>query len=423
MSRSFFTAVDTNCDVIITGWLVKTDVLIAGGGVVGMSLAVALSRSDPGISVTVVDRGGAQPGDDGRAWALAAAVRQMLEALNVWQRIADVAEPIREMVVTDSSSSDVLRSVFLTFNGVLDAGQPFAHMVPNAALRLALAAKADQAGVQMVVGSVEGFEQRDAGVLVRLVSGDSVDAKLLVAADGSRSRLRDIAGIGTTGWDYGQVGLVGTIRHEKPHFGVAQQNFLPEGPFAVLPLRHNFSSLVWTKSRSKASEFVDADPETVNREIRYRIGARLGEVEIQGGLQAFPLRLSLARDLVKSRFCLVGDSAHTIHPLAGQGLNLGLRDVAALSETIVDARRLGLDLGELDVLERYQSWRRFDVTEMGVLTDGLNRLFSNDNSILRLARDVGLGIVDRLPKLKREMIQQAAGLGPGIPRLLRGEAI
>ncbi|MHA1559925.1 MAG: ubiquinone biosynthesis hydroxylase [Alphaproteobacteria bacterium] len=401
----------------------KTDVLIAGGGVVGMALAVALRRSDPGISVTVVDRGGALPEDDGRAWALAAAVRQMLEALNVWHGIADVAEPIREMVVTDSGANDVLRGVFLTFSGVLDTGEPFAHMVPNAALRAALAETADQAGVQMVTGAVEGFERRDASVLVKLLPIDFVDAKLLVAADGSRSQLRDIAGIGTTGWDYGQVGLVGTIRHEKPHFGVAQQNFLPEGPFAVLPLQRNCSSLVWTESRSKASDLVEADPGTVNREIRHRIGTRLGEVEIQGGLQAFPLRLSLARDLVKPRFCLVGDSAHTIHPLAGQGLNLGLRDVAALSETIVDARRLGLDFGELDVLERYQSWRRFDVTEMGVLTDGLNRLFSNDNTILRFARDIGLGMVDRLPKLKREMVDQAAGLGPEIPRLLRGEAI
>jgi 2-octaprenyl-6-methoxyphenol hydroxylase len=402
---------------------VKTDVLIAGGGVVGMTLAVALRKSDASISVTVVDRGDEPPERDGRASAFAAAARQMLATLNVWPGIVDVAEPIREMVVTDSGTDDVLRGVFLSFNGVLDTGEPFAHMVPNIALRTALAEAAAQADVMSVVGVVQGFERRNGGVRASLVSGDVVDAQLLVAADGPRSRLRDLAGIGTTGWDYRQIGLVGTIRHEKPHLGVAQQNFLPAGPFAVLPLRGNFSSLVWTESPSRAPDFVEAAPQMLNQEIRRRIGARLGQVEIQGVLQAFPFRLRLARQLVKDHFCLVGDSAHTIHPLAGQGLNLGLRDIAALSETIVDARRLGLDFGDPDVLERYQSWRRFDVTEMGVLTDGLNRLFSNDNSIARIVRDVGLGMVDRLPKLKRAMVDQAAGLGPEIPRLLRGEAI
>ena len=327
------------------------------------------------------------------------------------------------MVVGDSRTNDVLRSVLLSFDGVLDTGEPFAHMVPNIALRTSLAEMAKQSGVESVVSVVEAFERRNGGVQASLSSGDFIDATLLVAADGPRSRLRDLARIGTTGWDYRQIGLVGTIRHEKPHLGVAQQNFFPAGPFAALPLQGNYSSLVWTESRTRAAEFVDSKPPKLNREIRRRIGARLGEVEIQGPLQAFPFKLRLARDLVRDRFCLVGDSAHTIHPLAGQGLNLGLRDVAALSETIVDARRLGLDFGELDILERYQCWRRFDITEMGVLTDGLNRLFSNDSSILRIARDVGLGVVHRLPRLKQAMVDQAAGLGPEIPRLLRGEAI
>lgn len=401
----------------------KTDVLIAGGGIVGLATAVALRNSDSDISVMIVDRGDDLPERDGRSSALAAAARRMLEMLKVWRGVADVAEPIREMFVTDSGKNDVLRSDFLSFSGVLDTGEPFAHMVPNIALRTSLAEMAKQSGVVSVVSVVDGFERRNGGVRVGLTSGDVIDAGLLVAADGSRSRLRDLAGIGTIGWDYRQIGLVGTIRHEKPHLGVALQNFLPAGPFAVLPLQGNHSSLVWTESRAKAPDFVDADPRILNREIRRRVGARLGEVEIQGQLQAFPIRLRLARDLVKDRFCLVGDSAHTIHPLAGQGLNLGLRDAAALSETIVDARRLGLDFGDLDVLERYQSWRRFDVTEMGVLTDVLNRLFSNDSSLLRVVRDVGLGVVHRLPKLKRVMVDQAAGLGPEIPRLLRGEAI
>lgn len=402
----------------------SADIVIAGGGIVGLSLALALRRSDPGLEIAVVERAARAGADDGRASAIAAAAREMLTALGVWSAIADTAQPINEMIVTDSRSGDVVRPVFLTFEGVLDDGAAFAQMVPNVVLTAALGDAARAAGVRFIQpDSASGFAVGDHNVVVDLASGDSVEAALLIAADGVRSRLREQAGIRTVGWDYPQTGLVATIRHERPHDGRAEEHFLPAGPFAVLPLRGNRSSLVWTEPKEVAARLLKEDAPALGAELVKRIGHRLGAVTIEGRLQGFPLGLRIARDFVKPRFCLIGDAAHVIHPLAGQGLNLGLRDAAALAETIVEARRLGLDIGAVDVLERYQAWRRFDTAEMAALTDGLNRLFSNDNAALRFLRDVGLGVVDRMPFLKRVMIDQAAGRGSDTPRLLRGEAI
>ncbi len=402
--------------------MADTDVLIAGGGIVGMVLAAALRQSAPDLAVTLVERDAGAATGDGRASAIAAAAKQMLEALGVWPRLIDEAQPITDMIVTDSRESDVVRPVFLTFDGALEDGEPFAHMVPNDALRAAIAEAASDAGVTVVrPDAVASFAVVSNTVEARLQGGRTVAGRVLVAADGVRSGLRDKAGIKTIGWDYPQAGLVTTIAHERPHNGRAEEHFLPAGPFAVLPLRGNRSSLVWTESRAEAARLTAAP--ALDAEIVKRLGHHLGAVRIDGLLQSYPLGLRLARDFVKPRFCLVGDAAHAIHPLAGQGLNLGLRDAAALAETIVDAHRLGLDIGQLDLLERYQAWRRFDTAEMAALTDGLNRLFSNDNPLLRFARDFGLGIVDRLPFLKRAMIGEAAGRAGETPRLLRGEAI
>ncbi len=402
----------------------SADVVIAGGGIVGLTLALALKRSDAGIDVAVVERAARSGADDGRASAIAAAAQEMLTALNVWGAVADTAQPIKEMIVTDSGATDVVRPVFLTFDGTRDDGRPFAHMVPNVVLTAALDEAAKTAGVRFIQpDSVSGFAVADGGVTAELASDTRVEAALLVAADGVRSRLRERAGIRTVGWDYPQTGLVATIAHERPHNGRAEEHFLPAGPFAVLPLRGNRSSLVWTERKAEADRLLKSDAPTLDAELVKRIGHRLGAVTIEGRLQGFPLGLRMARDFVKPRFCLIGDAAHVIHPLAGQGLNLGLRDAAALAETIVEARRLGLDIGAIDVLERYQAWRRFDTAEMATLTDALNRLFSNDNAALRFFRDIGLGLVDRMPFLKRVMIDQAAGHGSDTPRLLRGEAI
>jgi 2-octaprenyl-6-methoxyphenol hydroxylase len=405
-----------------TGAGAAVDVLIAGGGHVGLALALALRRAAPGLSVMLVDPAAGRR-TDGRASAVAAAGRRMLDGLGVWPAIAADSQPITDMIITDSRTRDVVRPVFLTFAGTTADGEPFAHMVMNAVMVGALDTAAREAGATIIAGeAVADFTTGSATVAVMLGSGRQVAARLLVAADGVKSRLRDFAGIRTASWSYGQSGIVATVAHERPHCGRAEEHFLPGGPFAILPLTGNRSSLVWTEEREAAPRIV-ADPLVFQVELERRFGHRLGGLEVIGTPRAFPLGLTLANAFVKPRLALAGDAAHGIHPIAGQGLNLGFRDVAALAETVVEADRLGLDIGSLVVLERYQRWRRFDTFEMGVVTDVLNRLFSNDDPALRLIRDVGLGIVDRLPWLKKRFIDEAAGAGGELPRLLRGEAI
>lgn len=405
------------------------DVIIAGGGHVGASLALALKQADPRVEVALVDPAPRHGRVDTRASAIAAAARRMLEHLDCWAEIAPHAQPISEMIVTDSRVDQVVRPVFLTFDGRLTTGEPFAHMVPNAVMVEALLAHAEAAGVVLAMpDGVTAFDESESTTTVRLASGTVLTTKLLVAADGVRSRLRDLAGIGTVRWDYDQSGIVTTVAHERPHGGRAEEHFLPSGPFAILPLaddaegRHR-SSLVWTEKTAAADRLCAGDDFTFRLELERRFGHHLGALEPLAKPRAFPLGLTLARDFVRSRFALVGDAAHGIHPIAGQGLNIGFRDVAALAEVIVEARRLGLDPGRIEVLERYQTWRRFDAFEMGVVTDVLNRLFSNDIAPLRAVRDIGLGLVDRLATLKSRFISEAAGVGGAIPRLLRGEAI
>lgn len=405
------------------------DVVVAGGGYVGASLAVALAEGDPRLSIAVVDPTPPTAGPDARASAIAAAARRMLDRLGVWEAIAPHAQPITDMIVTDSRLDDAVRPVFLTFDGTLTTGEPFAHMVPNAVMVGALLDRARALGVTLLVPDrVAGFDVGPNEVAVRLASGRTTTAGLLVAADGVRSRLRDLAGIGTVAWDYGQSGIVTTVAHERPHGGRAEEHFLPSGPFAILPLaddaagRHR-SSLVWSERTALADRLVKGDDFTFGLELERRFGRHLGRLEVLAKPKAFPLGLTLARDFVRPRLALVGDAAHGIHPIAGQGLNMGFRDVAALAEVIVEARRLGLDPGRIDVLERYQRWRRFDAVEMGVVTDVLNRLFSNDLGPLRALRGLGLGLVDRIAGLKARFIGEAAGVDGTTPRLLRGEAI
>jgi 2-octaprenyl-6-methoxyphenol hydroxylase len=401
------------------------DVLVAGGGYVGLSLALALKQADPAMSVAVVDLRPVESLEkDPRASAIAAAACRMLDQLGVWQEILPHAQPMTEMIVTDSRLRDAVRPVFLTFDGAVEAGEPFAHMVPNGKMVAALARRGAEIGVEHIApDSVAGFSVAGAGVEIRLGSGATRQARLLVAADGVKSRLRDLAGIGTVRWEYDQSGIVTTVRHERPHNGRAEEHFLPSGPFAILPLVGNRSSLVWSERRVEADKLVRGDDFTFELELERRFGHHLGKIELEGPRHAFPLGLTLARDFVRPRFALAGDAAHGIHPIAGQGLNMGFKDVAALAEVIVEARRLGEDIGALDVLERYQRWRRFDAWRMGAVTDVLNRLFSNDLDVVRAVRDIGLGLVDRMPSLKRMFIRQAAGLEGPAPRLLVGDPI
>ena len=244
-----------------------------------------------------------------------------------------------------------------------------------------------------------------------------------MAADGARSGIRARAGIPTRGWDYGQSAIVATVAHERDHGGRAEEHFLPAGPFAILPLRHCRSSIVWTEQRPRPSASWRCPRAIFMAELERRFGLHLGDIEVVGPRRAYPIGLWIARAFIGPRLALVGDAAHVIHPIAGQGLNMGLKDVAALAETIVDAARLGLDPGAAATLERYQRWRRFDTMAMGVATDGLNRLFSNRSDVLRFVRDLGLGLVDRLPALKQLFIREAAGLVGEVPKLLKGEAL
>ncbi|CAN7236626.1 ubiquinone biosynthesis hydroxylase [Phyllobacterium sp. LjRoot231] len=403
----------------------NTDIIIAGAGYVGLATAVALKSSAPHLSVTVIDAAPAGVWrNDTRASAIAAAASRMLDRLGCWDAILPEAQPITEMIVTDSRTSDPVRPVFLTFNGEVEPGEPFAHMVENRVLNASLRAKAEELGVSFIEGaSVSGFEHGEAHLTVHYADNKSLRTRLLVAADGVKSRLREMAGIKTVNWEYGQSGIVCTVAHERPHHGRAEEHFLPAGPFAVLPLKGNRSSLVWTERTADAERLIKEDDFVFEAELEQRFGLKLGELHVEGARKSFPLGLTLARDFIKPRFALVGDAAHGIHPIAGQGLNLGFKDAAALAETIVDADRLGLDIGSMAVLERYQIWRRFDTVQMGVTTDVLNRLFSNDNLPVRALRDFGLGLVERMPRLKGFFIRQAAGLSTTAPKLLQGQPI
>jgi 2-octaprenyl-6-methoxyphenol hydroxylase len=330
------------------------------------------------------------------------------------------------MVVTDSKLQDAVRPTFLTFGGDVAPGESFAHMIENGPLLAALIDKAKFEGVVLRASAVERFEQAKT-INVTLADGATLSARLLVAADGAKSRVREQAGILSRGWMYGQSAIATTVAHERDHHGRAEEHFLPSGPFAILPLKRNHlghrSSIVWTEEAHEAERLVALDDAAFHAELEQRFGLKLGEIKVAGPRGIFPLGLSMARSFTADRIALVGDAAHMIHPIAGQGLNMGLRDIAALAEAIVDAARLGLDVGGPDVLDRYQRWRRFDTMTMGVATDGLNRLFSNHSDVLRLMRDVGLGIVDRLPGLKNTFIRQAAGLTGEVPKLLRGETL
>lgn len=403
------------------------DILVAGGGYVGLAVAAAIKQAAPHLAVEVVE---IAPEDawrrDPRASAIIAAASRMLDVLGAWQAVLPEAQPIEKMVITDSQTGDPVRPVFLTFDGEAGAaGEPFAHMVPNVAMVGALLDACARFGVTVRNGvAVSGFSTGEASTEVTLSNGEQRSTRLLIACDGVRSKLRDMAGIKHIRWEYGQSGIVTTVEHERPHNGVAEEHFLPAGPFAILPLKGNRSSLVWTERTPDADRLVAGDDFLFEEELERRFGQKLGSLRVAGDKRAFPLGLTLARAFVAPRFALVGDAAHGIHPISGQGLNLGFKDVAALAETVVEADRLGLDIGSLAILERYQTWRRFDTFRMGVTTDVLNRLFSNDIGPVRLVRDLGLGLVDRMPALKSWFIGQAAGVaGPGDPRLLAGTAL
>ena len=396
-------------------------VMIAGAGIPGLSLAVALKCSlGAALAVSLCDPGIAAPRASGRATAIAAGARRMFEALGVWGPIAARTQPILSMVVTDSKRDAPVRPVLLQFDGEAAPGEPFAHMVEDDDLAAALLARARGLGVALVAASIDAATPGPAAMAVRLGNGAALSAQLLVAADGTKSRLRTRMRIGTSGWAYAQAGIVATLAHERSHEGRAEEHFLKDGPFALLPLTGNRSSIVWTLAARDAPTMAALDEAGFIGEVESRIGLHLGALRLIGRPRAFPLGLHIARSFIAPRFALVGDAAHNIHPIAGQGLNLGLRDVAALAEAICAQVRLGLDCGGMAMLQDYQRQRRFDTLAMAATTDILNRLFADDATAPRLIRDLGLGLVNRMPGLKRFFVGQAAGIGGDAGELMQG---
>lgn len=397
----------------------RAEVLIVGGGMVGLSLAAALAGA--GVEVLVVDRepvGRATDTNfDGRASAIAAGSRDVLAGIGVWDRMARAAEPIREIRVSDGASP-----LFLHYDFRELGEGPLGFMVENRETRLALLDHLSElSAARLIHGrSVVALERGPIEAEARLDDGTRIRAGLVVAADGRESPLRESAGIGAARWDYSQTGIVCTIAHEQPHRGIAQEQFLPAGPFAILPMTGDRSSIVWTERADLAPRIMALGDAAFGEELALRFGDFLGALTPVGPRFAYPLSLVHADDYVAHRLALVGDAAHAIHPIAGQGFNLGLRDVAALAEVIVDTLRLGLDPGATTALARYQRWRRFDNMVMLVVTDGLNRLFSTDYAPLRVARDLGLAAVNRLPPLKRLLMSHAMGRAGDLPRLTRG---
>jgi 2-octaprenyl-6-methoxyphenol hydroxylase len=404
----------------------RFDVAIAGGGFAGRTLALALAKLAPeGFRIALVDHDAAQGSgaEDARALALSAATKNLLSVLDLWQELTPKTQPIESIEITDSTLDAALRPHFLGFDTELKGDGASAYMVEHGDLsRVLTAAVAKQRAIALFASeSVVDFETDAFRVRAQLESGKAIEASLLVAADGKRSRLRERAGLKCVGWSYPQLGIVTTVAHEKPHHGKAVQHFLPSGPFAILPLTGNRSSIVWTEAKAQGEAVMALGEAAFLAELTRRFGHRLGEITLAGPRQAFPLDMQIARSFVAHRLALIGDAAHVVHPLAGQGLNIGMRDVAALAETIIDAARLGLDIGAPTQLERYERWRRFDSAFSAAVMDGLNRLFSNDRAPLRNLRDFGLGLVDRAPALKRFLVREAAGKTGTVPHLLTGE--
>lgn len=412
------------------GWAIfddmekHADIVIVGGGLNGPALALALAKS--GFRVVVVDARAATAradvGFDGRAYALAVASKRLLEVIGVWPRLEGRVQPILQIKASDGVAGQGPAPFFLSFDHAEMEEGPMGFMAEDRLLYAAFLAAMAEVGIELISGeTVVSQEVTAQGAEVVLASGRVVRGSVLIGCDGRGSGVAARAGIGRTGWRYGQTALVTAIRHEKDHQGIAQQFFMPSGPLAILPLAGgHLSSIVWSETEAQAAAIQALGDADYLEALRPRFGDFLGEIALAGERFTYPLSLTLANSFVAPRVALVGDAAHGVHPIAGQGLNLGLRDVGALAQVLIEAQRRGEDIGAADVLERYQRWRRFDSTALALGMDGVNRLFSNDNPVLRLGRDLGMGLVNAVPGLRRGFMRQAAGLSGEVPRLLRG---
>jgi len=402
------------------------DILIVGGGLNGPCLAIAMAGA--GISSVVIDALPAATTDadafDGRSYALALASTRLLRAIGLWDELADLAQPMLEIKASDGRAGEGPAPFFLHFDHAEIEEGPMGYMLEDRFLRRALLARMDaEPMITHMPGARVVAQSTDGPASVTLDDGRVLTGRLLVGADGRKSGTGARAGIKRQGWDYGQTALVCSIAHEKPHHGIAHQFFMPPGPLAILPLPGNRCSIVWSETHARAAEISALDDEAYLDVLRPRFGDFLGGISLDGARFSYPLNLTISERFVVPRLALIGDAAHGVHPIAGQGLNLGLRDVGALAEVLTDAARRGEDFASILVLERYQRWRRFDTASLAAATDIVNRLFSNDNPLLRLGRDLGMGAVNAMPGLRRSFIREAAGLTGDVPRLLQGRAL
>ncbi len=404
-----------------------TDVVVAGGGMAGLTAACALAGA--GFDVAVVDalmpETTLAPEYDGRASAIALGSARVFKGIGAWDALDHAAQPILDIRVADGHPFRGVSPLFLHYDHRDVGDEPFGYIIENREIRRALALRAAALQRLKIVApaKVVAVEGDGYPVRARLQDGRTITAALAVAADGRNSALRAAAGIRTAEWRYDQKSIVCTVAHERGHDGVAVELFLPGGPFAMLPMTGGRSNVVWSERTATADRMLRLDDAAFLAELKLRFGDWLGDITLTGPRFAYPLGLVHAERYVDGRMVLVGDAGHAIHPIAGQGLNMGLRDVAALAEVLVDARRLGLDPGGAATLARYQRWRRFDNVLLAAVTDGLTRLFSNDVAPVRLARDIGLAAVNRTPPVKRFLMRHAMGMVGELPRLVRGEAL
>ena len=400
------------------------DISIVGGGLAGPALALALA--DAGFRVCVIDRlpntVRQDAGFDGRAYALALSSVRLLKGIGIWTMVADHAQPMLEIKVTDGRAGEGPAPWMMHFDHAEIEEGAMGQMVEDRHLRRAILDRLNASDRITHLSEQEVIAQSpDAnGITLTLASGQTVTSRMVVGADGRASGTAQRAGISRTGWSYGQTAVVCAVEHEKPHGGVAHQFFMPNGPLAILPLTENRSSIVWSETDTRAAMLAQLPDDAFLDELRPAFGSFLGQIGLAGQRFTYPLNLTLADSMIGDRLALIGDAAHGVHPIAGQGLNAGLRDVAALADVLMDARRTGQDVGGPQVLQRYQQWRRFDTATLAIATDTFNRLFSNDNPLLRAARDVGMGVVNAIPGLRRGFVREAAGLTGDLPSLMRG---
>ncbi len=412
------------------------DVLVTGGGLNGLAAALALEAA--GLDVALIDaaplEAGLAPAFDGRASALAYASWRMFEALGVAEHLAPNAQALTEILVSDGRAPDGLqragpRPFLLHFDSAeLETGLPLGIMAENRHIRQALIQTLLTRPIDVIAPArAVGFDCSDPHARVTLADGRVLRARLIAAADGRASPARAAAGIRTTGWRYRQTAIVATAHHAQPHNGVAHEYFLPVGPFAILPLppapeAEHRSSLVWTESPRAAQALMNLPEADFAEELARRFGDFMGDVAPSGPRWAYPLGMQIAETYIAPRLALIGDAAHAIHPLAGQGFNLGLRDAAALADVLAEARRVGLDIGAETALAPYETWRKPDNVSMAMATDLFNRLCSNDFPPLRLARGLGMALTDRIGPARRYFARHAGGATGTPPSLMQGRA-